>query len=220
MVEIAPGASLKIAYALKQLEFSGTVYLIEPHEQAIKIITEAYRQILPNAVIHPFQTTLIDSIGELPKKIHAAISHHPLDDMLMSRENDLALNEQLFSWVTQDKVEINALFEAHWQQLLNQPARLNTYKQQILDDWLLFINHVKPKNLLISQYPSLVLETGSLASLNQHAYQILQTIKNQLNNHLVADPIIQTLLNNNKNFNFHSIGHEVLHAKNWLIYNG
>ena len=220
VVEIAPGASPKLAYALKQLDFSGTVYLIEPHEQAIKIITEHYRQILPNAVIHPIQTTLIDSIGDLPKTIHAAISHHPLDDMLMSLQNDPVLNEQLFSWVTEDKVEINPLFETHWQQIFNHPARLNTYKQQILDDWLFFINHAKPNNLLISQYPSLVLETASLKSLNQHSYQLLQTLKNKLSNHVVSDPIIQTLLNNNKNFNFHSIGHEVLHAKNWLIYNG
>lgn len=218
VVEIAPGASSKIAHALKELDFRGEIYLVEPHDNARKLITEQYQQLLPKAMIYPINKYLFDCIENLPQSIQCVISHHPLDDMLMSKGNDKLLNEQLFSWVNQDKASIPPLFEAHWQKLVNHPQHLNEFKQHIIEEWWMFIEQLKPKNVLMSQYPSLTLETDTLKSLNQHAEDLLQMLKIRLKNGLTQDGIVQTLLNQNKNYNVHSIGNEVLNAKNWFMY--
>jgi hypothetical protein len=71
---------------------------------------------------------------------------------------------------------------------------------------------------MMSQYPSLVLETTRMSSLNKRAQQLLQQLKMKLQNHLEDEAAIQNRLNLNNNYGFDLIGNEVLNAKNWLIY--
>lgn len=218
ILEIAPGASPKIAYALQKIAFSGDIYLIEPYQDALEAISKKYQRILPQAKLHPLQCVLIDSLEYLPKGLDCVISHHPLDDMIMAMDDDPQIFEQLFSWVNQDKLEIHPNFAARWQQLYAKPDKIAQIENEITRQWLLLTEQIQPKLLMMSQYPSLVLETETMSSLNKQAQQLLQRLKQHFHRQLIADRHIQDLLNHNKNYNFDLIGNEVLNAKNWLIY--
>jgi hypothetical protein len=220
IVEVAPGASPKIAYALQKIDFCGEIYIVEPYQEALERITKQYQTILPKAKLHPLNCLLIESLEHLPQDLDCCISHHPLDDMIMAMDGDPHIFEHLFSWVNQDKLEIHPNFSAHWQQLLKQPQKISQIENEITRQWLLFIEQIQPKLLMMSQYPSLVLETTTMNSLNKQAQQLLQSLKQHCHKQLVNDALIQNLLNLNNNYNFDLIGNEVLNAKNWLIYKG
>lgn len=218
IAEVGPGSSPKIAYALQKIDFSGDIYLIEPYPSALELITNKYRELLPHAQIHPLNCLLSESIELLPHNLDCIIAHHCLDDMMMAIDGSPQLFEQLFSWVNQDKLEIHPDFAAHWQQLHNNPVRLNHILNEILNQWILCIKHIQPKILMMSQYPSLVLETKTMSSLNRCAQELLQQIKQNFREQQVSDSAIQALLNQHNNYNFALIGNEVLNASNWLIY--
>jgi hypothetical protein len=218
VVEIAPGSSPKIAYALQKLDFAGEVYLVEPYEKALHLVTEKYRAILPHAVIYPLKHLLIESINKLPQFVDCVIAHHPLDDMIVGLGVAQDVFKQLFSWVCEDKLAVQAIFADSWQQLVQQPTKLCAILQEIIEQWLCIIRQVRPRLLMISQYPSLVLQTPTMESLNRCAQSLLQHLKEHLSLHLLADASLQALLNNNNNYNFALIANEVLNAKNWLIY--
>ncbi|CDZ77623.1 hypothetical protein BN59_01907 [Legionella massiliensis] len=219
ILEIAPGASPKIAYALEKIDFRGDIYLIEPYQDALKAISKKYQTILPQAKLHPLPCVLIDSLNHLPRELDCVISHHPLDDMIMAMDDDPQIFEQLFSWVNQDKLEIHPKFAARWQQLHANPDKISQIENEITRQWVLFVEQIQPKLLMMSQYPSLVLETETMCSLNKQAQLLLQRLKQYFHKQLIADRHVQDLLNHNKNYNFDLIGNEVLNAKNWLIYN-
>ena len=218
IAEIAPGSSPKIAYALQKINFSGEIYLIEPYQSALELITRKYSELLPKATLHPLNCLLSESIELLPQNLDCIIAHHCLDDMMMAMDADPQLFEQLFSWVNQDKLEIHPKFAAHWQQLDNNPTRLNHVESEIIKQWIVFVNQMQPKMLMMSQYPSLVLETTTMNSLNRRAQYLLQQLRLHFHSQLVSDLVIQDLLNINNNYNFDLIGNEVLNSQNWLIY--
>lgn len=218
LVEIAPGASSKIALALKQINFSGHVYLIEPYKEALELVSKKFHSLLPNASIFPLAMMLNDSHQFLPKQIDCIISHHPLDDMLMATDASTQLCEKLFSWVLQDKLEISEQFSSHWQMIFADPQKINRLETIIINQWLDLIKQVQPHLLMLSQYPSLVLETETMNSLNCCAQNLLAKLKLYLKKQTKNDLEIQNILNNNLNYNFDLIGNEVLHAKNWLVY--
>jgi tyrosine-protein phosphatase YwqE len=109
-------------------------------------------------------------------------------------------------------------FATRWQELLSQPQILSRFEQQVIKQWLSLIKETKLRWLMMSQYPSLVLETEMMRGLNQCAQHLLQKIKYQLQPQIINHLEIQELLNQNPNYNFDLIANEVLNAKNWLIY--
>ena len=220
IVDVAPGASSKIALALKKINFRGDIYIIEPYQQALELVSYKYRELLPEATIHPLDCLLIDSFKLMPTPIDCVISHHALDDMIMAMDGSPTIFEQLFSWVTQDKLEIHPDFESHWQALSAHPQKHGRIETKVINQWLSLITEIKPSWLMMSQYPSLVLETATMKSLNHCAQHLLQKIKCQIQSQSISDLEIQRVLNHNPNYNFDLIGNEVLHAKNWLIYSG
>lgn len=220
IVEVAPGASPKIAYALQKIDFCGEIYIVEPYQKALERICKQYQTLLPKAKLYPLNCLLIESLVHLPQGLDCCISHHPLDDMIMAMDGGPQIFEQLFSWVNQDKLDIHPNFSAHWQQLHMLPAKISQIEHEIIRQWLLFIEQIQPKLLMMSQYPSLVLETTTMSSLNKKAQQLLQGLKQHCQKQLINDALIQDLLNLNNNYNFDLIGNEVLNARNWLIYKG
>ncbi|MFC3909363.1 hypothetical protein ACFORL_09800 [Legionella dresdenensis] len=217
-VEIAPGTSSKIAQALKKINFKGQIYIIEPYEKALKLILDKYQEILPDAIVHPVNHLLNDCFKQLPKSVDCIISHHPLDDMIMAMDGNPQLFEKLFSWVSQNKLEVHQNFTLHWQQLSEQPERLHAIERKVINQWLNLIKETDPGWLMISQYPSLVLETGCTKALNQCAQNLLQKLKSHLQHSLIEEKIVQNILNEYPNYNFDLLGNEVLNSKNWLIY--
>src|SRR5690606_4374843 len=136
--------------------------------------------IVPKVVIHPVNALLKDSGNVLPKSLDCIMAHHPLDDMIMTMGYGPPIFEQLFSWVSQDKLEIHQNFALHWQKLCAQPKKLRLIETQLIHQWRFLVKELNPRRLMISQYPSLVLEADSTKKLNECAQKLLQKLKSSL----------------------------------------
>jgi len=81
IIEVAPGATSKIAHSLQSLNFAGKLYIIEPHNEAAKIILEKTKKLLPKANIIVIKEKF--SEVNINEKIDAILANHPFDDFLI-----------------------------------------------------------------------------------------------------------------------------------------
>jgi hypothetical protein len=152
VVEIAPGETDKIGRGLKTLGFRGTLFLVEPHREALGKAFHAYQQVLPDARIIPIARTLGQALPLLPRRPDAVVANHPLDDMVVG------------SWLSH--AEFDRFFRDHyeradppltrrtWQALASRPSALERAKRSTLQEWEAMVRALSPQRLILSQYDS------------------------------------------------------------------
>jgi len=84
VVELAPGFRHKIADALKEINFSGTLYVIDYSSDVLEYIKDKYKSILPNAKIVCINKKFEDCLELIPDKIDLFLSNHSIDDLIIS----------------------------------------------------------------------------------------------------------------------------------------
>jgi serine/threonine protein kinase len=220
VLEVAPGATFKIAKALSLLKFNGLNFtgkliLVEPNPQLSEKILSQTTQILPQAEIQlltcPFQSI------SLSEPISAILSNHPFDDFLSA---SLLRNEQdqqtLFQDITQESPTVLQLLKNVWQENAN-PSEAKERCQTLLQEWQAFLNRHPSRLVILSQYRSSYLDKNQLQVVNDEAQQLFQTLKTTASNRW-PDKKIQALLNQQPHYQNQWIGTELLNAQNWLIF--
>lgn len=215
IVIIAPGSSKKTAFALQQLQFIGTVYIIEPNLNLLNIITQSYKNLLPSSVIVPINTTLEACSCYLTQPIDCVISNHPLDDMLLTNIYKPSLHEQFFKWAYNKQSQVSDDLRLNWSHVSQR--KISRAKTKIFNQWQDFFAIIKPKYVLINQYPSAVLNWNNLETLNHAAYAILCKLRDQYHKYYI-DNFIQDRLNLFENYYDNHIGNHILNAKYWLLF--
>lgn len=211
VIEIAPGSSQKIGIALKQSDFSGDLYIVEPFFECLTMICENYGKLLPKAKIYPIHATLHDAKTKLPLAPDFVLSNHPLDDMLLAYKN-LSL-ESMFDWtLASDKLLPNQ-FMQQWFDLRLSSTKIEAIKNYIVQEWLDFIGALMPRRVIISQYASAFLKNRGLHDLNQYAKDMLYALKNALS----VDETIDLIFDSFDKHQDEHIENEVLNARYWLI---
>lgn len=90
IVEFAPGGTNKVGTALARIQWSGTLYVVEPESLALETTLNTYKQILPNCKLVPVLSTL----SQLPlEHFDILLANHPIDDMIIGN----ALSANLFA---------------------------------------------------------------------------------------------------------------------------
>ncbi len=214
VLEMAPGATFKIAKALYLLHFSGKLILVEPNPQLSEKILNKTRQILPEAEIQllttPFQRL------SLSEPLSAILSNHPFDDFLSA---SLVTNEQdqqtLFQDITHESPAVLQLLKTVWQEKAN-PSIAYERCQTLLQEWQAFLNLHPAPLIMLNQYRSSYLDKHQLQIVNDEAHHVFQTFKTKASNQW-PDKNIQALLNQHPHYQNQWIGTELLNAKNWLI---
>jgi len=178
LIEVAPGEVNKIGRGLENYGFNGMVYLIEPNSQAIQRIKQSYSQSL-NAKIIPIQATLEQSISELPAKVDAILSNHPLDDMIIGK----ALSQKEFQtfFAAHYTNPVEATIKA-WQSLESSPNLLKRAKEKVLQEWENLFKKTSPNIVIISQYRSYFFKKHKILSPDTNAYEVLQELKSRYKN--------------------------------------
>jgi hypothetical protein len=128
--------------------------------------------------------------------------------------------QKLFNWTQNTSLEVEEYFKTTWQHLICNPIRVKNASESIVQDWGNFLNHIKPKACIISQYPSLVLKNNDLNELNVIAQEILYLLKILYKDTIESDFYVQKILDRNPHYDFPLIRDEVLKAKNWMVYRG
>src|ERR1700722_11357387 len=78
VVEIAPGASTKIAMALSELRFKGKLYIVDPATDVLIKTKKLYAELLPDATVIFIEKKLNDGLCDLPHSPACILSNHCL----------------------------------------------------------------------------------------------------------------------------------------------
>lgn len=217
VVEIGSGNSVKIGMALAKLDFKGSVFLVDPFQEALEEASKSYLNILPKAEIKAVAKTLADSLNFLPRESVCLVSNHCIDDMIMvAGQSEYSLT-QLFEWTAIEHEQTIPLSKKVWADLEADPLKLSIIKNQVYRDCCSVIENLQPRLCIFGQYPSITLKNADMNNLNIHASEILQKLHTKFINKVVPESEIQKILNTNKHFNDLHIGNEVLNAGNWFV---
>ncbi|MBI3633016.1 MAG: hypothetical protein HY226_01870 [Candidatus Vogelbacteria bacterium] len=185
VVEIAPGYEPKIGNALAAIDFSGTIYLIEPDTVAAKELAAIYRSILPNAKV----VTVLKVMQELklrediPEKIDVVVASHPFDDMVMgsiiSLPNFFTLEKSGGLRLTPKiKKVYDSLTDEHYVNGVGETVKA----------WKDFLSKIKPSYFIASQYPSTTLTMKGLTRRQNSGYAVMNLLKSSYKNVLLNEP--------------------------------
>ncbi len=211
IIEIGPGNSIKIGYALSQLNFCGTLYIIDALPEVIDTLKPKYEELLPNAKIIWLDKPVIEAIKTLPKHIDYILANHVLDDMLIYA----AKHSDALTWSkSYTHIPSNDLQES-WQEISKDINELKQAQSMVSKEIINLINQINPTSIILNQYPSATLNDHGMISLNNAAIDILNMIKDEADQ--IEQAEVQNILNLHPHYNNHHIGQHVLNAKYWTI---
>lgn len=208
VVELAPGFRYKIAYALKDVNFNGTIYIIDSDNNVINFVKEKYKEILPDCNIICINKTFENSIEYLPKKINLFLSNHSIDDLLIFQNLDNTTSDLKKS-----------IMEA-WKEIITNQ---NNYYQKSNNVYNTFLKLKKEKEIdfiIMSQYKSNIF----LEAINDNIYNYIndtfQKIKLLTNSN---DKIINNSIakyfpfgEDEERYNYKELLDNMQNAKHWI----
>ncbi len=176
IIEIAPWWVNKIGHGLKNIDFAWDLYIIEPNKKALDMIVSQYKKELPYANIIPVQTTVKDAIPYLPKNVWAIVSNHPLDDMIMGK----SLDKKYFDDFFDDHYDYSSGEKTRklWEKLEKNAEAMQKAKEETIEDMIKMLAHTNPEYVIISQYESCFFKNNNIPWPDNHAYEVLQSLKN------------------------------------------
>lgn len=148
VVELAPGFRHKIADALKEIDFAGTIYVIDYSEDVLDYIKEKYKEILPKANIICINKKLEDSIDYIPDNTDLFLSNHSIDDLIISNYS----NEE-YKKNSNNEILLNDLLN-QWKKLYNDKESIDRITDKVLKDFKKLFNTKNIKMIIMSQYKS------------------------------------------------------------------
>lgn len=147
VVEIAPGFRYKIAYALKEVNFQGNLYIIDTNTEVLEYVNEKYKEILPNAKIITINKSFENAFEDIPNEFDLLLSNHCIDDMIIAEymnNYDKDLNNENFK---------DMLTEA-WIKLGKEPTKINEISDKVFSTFKKFFSDKTINTIIISQYKS------------------------------------------------------------------
>lgn len=150
VVEFAPGFRYKIAYALKNIDFNGTIFIIDSNKSVTEFVEKKYSEILPNSKIVVINRDLIDSIKLLPRNIDLFVANHCIDDMIISKYLVGRKLEDAFN----NTVESKKILIDCWNELKEEESTLLNIKENVYNDLVNFFENINFKFIIMSQYKS------------------------------------------------------------------
>ena len=150
VVEFAPGFRYKIAYALKNINFNGTIYIVDSNRSVLDFVEKKYKEILKDANVIGICSDLKESIDLLPKNIDLFLANHSIDDMIVSKYLENKRLEAAFNNVKESKdILLNC-----WEELKENDKCLSSIIDVIYNELSDFFLKVHPKFIIMSQYKS------------------------------------------------------------------
>ena len=118
------GFRYKIAYALKEINFRGNLYVIDTNTEVLEYVKEKYKMIIPEAKIICINKNFEDAFNDVPNEFDLLLSNHCIDDMIIAEymnNYDKDLNNENFK---------DMLTEA-WIKLGKEPTKINEISDKV-----------------------------------------------------------------------------------------
>lgn len=204
------GFRYKIAYTLREINFSGDLFVVDASEDVLRYVQDKYREILPDANVICINKNFEDSFEEVPEEIDLLLANHCIDDMIIS--NYLKENEMYEEDESKDVIT-NA-----WISLGKNQQKTQEIIEKIYDSFNNFFNKKNIKLILMSQYKSNLYFKEDFEEMDRITEQCFNKIKNltdtddqQLNQVLKFYPF-----GNDERYMGRDLLINTQNAKNWI----
>ena len=213
VVEIAPGFRYKIAYALKETNFNGNLYVIDINTEVLKYVNEKYKLLLPNVKIICINKEFKNAFNDIPEKIDLLLSNHCIDDMIISEYMQNYYNKNLNSENFRD------MLTKAWIELGREPIKINQISNGVFLTFKNFFSNKKINTIIISQYKSNLYFKDKFKEMDEITEQCFNKIK---------ELVIMDSSRINKILDFYPFGDDerymgkylldnTQNAKNWIV---
>ena len=146
IVELAPGFRYKIAYALKEINFCGNLYVVDNNQDVLEYVKQKYKELLPNSNIYTVCESFENCSRLIPANVDLFISNHCVDDMIVNEFSKTDIEYK-------DK-EYKDIFKSCWNKLENNKQLTTKIFKKIYNDFITFFNKTKTKYIVMAQYRS------------------------------------------------------------------
>lgn len=153
LVEVGPGFAAKIGVALRTLGFHGTLYLVEPDDDARAWASASYRALLPRAEIVEVGAPLGSAGDMLPPDADALVMNHVLDDLVLRLALEPARRARAFSGMRPGLPCADDVRRT-WLRLRDDPAAFHTCSSRALAEMVALVRRLRPGLVIVSQYRS------------------------------------------------------------------
>ena len=142
------GFRYKIAYALKEINFQGNLYVIDTNTEVLEYVKEKYKMIIPEAKIICINKNFEDAFNDVPNEFDLLLSNHCIDDMIISEFMQNYYNKNM----NNDKFK-DILTEA-WIELGNDARKINEISNKVFSSFQKFFLDKKIGTIIMSQFKS------------------------------------------------------------------
>ena len=187
VVEVAPWCLPKVWLWLKRINFSWTLYVVEPDALSLESIIQQYKQMMPFAKIIWLQYELAEAQKHLPSKIEVLCSNHPLDDMVISYANYAVTTQEYYRWCYgHPDLSISV-----WNKINADDVKLSKVIKDVVQDWIDIVNTFKPRYTFISQYKSYYYQKNNILIPDLIAHRTLLWLVDLLGKDNSQDSILE-----------------------------
>lgn len=212
VVEIAPGFRYKIAYALKEVDFHGNLYVIDTNTEVLEYVNERYKEILPNARIICINKSFENAFGDIPNEFDLLLSNHCIDDMIIAEYMN-NYNKNLNSENFRDM-----LTEA-WIELGKEPKKINEISNKVFSIFQKFFSDKKITTIIMSQYKSNLYFKDKFKEMDEITEECFNRIKELVT---MNDEYINKILDffpfgDDERYRGKYLLDNTQNAKNWIV---
>ena len=174
-MEIGPGFTYKIAAALAELDFRGSLYLVEPNREASRWVTRRYRDMLPGVRVVPITAPLAEAAELLPSGVEALLMNHVLDDLVLDAALPLSRRQAVFGNMRYGRSHLPEVRQT-WRRLLADRRELGRLTRRVLDELCALLAAKDHRVIGASQYESWILSRQDLGPVNRIAQGLLSQL--------------------------------------------
>lgn len=213
VVEIAPGFRYKIAYALKEVDFKGNLYIIDTNDEVLEYVNEKYKKILPNTKIICINKNFEDSFEDIPNDFDLLLSNHCIDDMIISEYMQNYYNKNL-----KDENFRDMLTEA-WMELGKDNIKIDKISNKVFSTFSKLFLDKKIGTIIMSQYKSNLYFKDKFQEMDEITEKCFNRIKQLviMNNEYINKILDFFPFGDDERYRGKYLLDNTQNAKNWIV---
>jgi hypothetical protein len=179
VAEIGPGFSAKIGFGLAELDFRGTVVLVEPNRQARRWARQEYQRLLPMARLRSSRRPVPDAGILAAGPVDTLMANHVLDDLLLNCHVSGSETDRIFGEM-RPEAGCSERFAEIWRRLLGAPETLAELTERVVEDLVGYVDIVRPARLIVNEYQSWHHDQSGLGFIHEVSLWTLERLGQRL----------------------------------------
>lgn len=214
VVELAPGFRYKVAFALKEFNFNGNIYVIDTNLEVLEYVKEKYSEILPEANIICINSTFENCFEMIPQEFDLFLSNHSIDDMIIAEYMEKVYTNNL------GNDDFKDILSKAWIELGKDKEMIETIINHVYASFKKFFEEKKIETIIMSQYKSNLYFKDKFTEMDEITENCFNKIKKLIQ---MDNENINQILNfypfgkDDERYNGRYLLDNTQNAKNWIV---